>query len=150
LKNEGSLGVKNGMIGRVIEAAPNRIVAVVGEGDQRRQVTVEQRFYNNLDHGYATTIHKSQGVTVDRVKVLASLSLDRHLTYVAMTRHREYLQAYFGRRSFEMNGGLTKTLSQRNAKETTLDYERGTLYREALRFAENRGLHIMQVARTLL
>lgn len=150
LKNEGSLGVKNGMIGRVIEAAPSRIVAVVGEGDQRRQVTVEQRFYSDVDHGYATTIHKSQGATVDRVKVLASLSLDRHLTYVAMTRHREDLQVYFGRRSFEMNGGLTKILSRRNAKETTLDYERGTLYREALSFAENRGLHIMQVARTLL
>ncbi len=150
LKNEGSLGVKNGMIGHVIEAAANRIVATVGEGDQRRQVIVEQRFYSNLDHGYATTIHKAQGATVDRVKVLASLSLDRHLTYVAMTRHREDLQVYFGRRSFEMNGGLTKILSRRNVKETTLDYERGTLYREALRFAENRGLHIMQVARTLL
>ncbi|WP_085033696.1 Ti-type conjugative transfer relaxase TraA [Ensifer aridi] len=150
LKNEGSLGVKNGMIGRVIEAAPNRVTVAVGEGDQRRLVTVEQRFYNNLDHGYATTIHKSQGATVDRVKVLASLSLDRHLTYVAMTRHREDLQVYFGRRSFEMNGGLAKVLSRKNAKETTLDYERGTLYRQALVFAENRGLHIVQVARTLL
>ncbi|MDR7030886.1 Ti-type conjugative transfer relaxase TraA [Rhizobium rosettiformans] len=150
LKNEGSLGVKNGMIGRVIEAAPGRIAVTVGEGDQRRQVTVDSRSYNNVDHGYATTIHKSQGATVDRVKVLASLSLDRHLTYVAMTRHREDLQVYFGRRSFEMNGGLAKILSRRNAKETTLDYERGTLYREALAFAENRGLRILQVARTLL
>ncbi|RWL02680.1 MAG: Ti-type conjugative transfer relaxase TraA [Mesorhizobium sp.] len=150
LKNEGSLGVKNGMIGRVVEAAPNRIMVSLGEGDQRRQVSVEQRFYNNLDHGYATTIHKSQGATVDRVKVLASLSLDRHLTYVAMTRHREDLQLYYGRRSFAFNGGLTKILSRRIAKETTLDYERGTLYRQALAFAENRGLHIVQVARTML
>lgn len=149
LKNEGTLGVKNGMIGHVVEASPNRIVAHVGEGDRRRQVTVEQRFYNNLDHGYATTIHKSQGATVDKVKVLASLSLDRHLTYVAMTRHREDLQLYYGRRSFAFNGGLTKVLSRKNAKETTLDYERGQLYREALRFAETRGLHIVAVARTL-
>ncbi|MBB3571035.1 Ti-type conjugative transfer relaxase TraA [Rhizobium sp. BK491] len=150
LKNEGSLGVKNGMIGHVVEAAANCIVATVGEGDQRRQVIVEQRFYNNLDHGYATTIHKSQGATVDRVKVLASLSLDRHLTYVAMTRHREDLQLYYGTRSFSFNGGLAKVLSRKNAKETTLDYERGQLYREALRFAEARGLHIVQVARTLV
>ncbi|QCL98436.1 Ti-type conjugative transfer relaxase TraA [Agrobacterium tumefaciens] len=150
LKNETSLGVKNGMIAHVIEAAPSRIVAVVGEGDQRRQVIVEQRFYSNLDHGYATTIHKSQGATVDRVKVLASLSLDRHLTYVAMTRHREDLQLYYGRRSFAFNGGLAKVLSRKNAKETTLDYERGKLYREALRFAESRGLNIVQVARTLV
>lgn len=150
LKNEGSLGVKNGMIGHVVEAQTNHIVAVVGDGDHRRQVIVEQRFYNNLDHGYATTIHKSQGATVDRVKVLASLSLDRHLTYVAMTRHREDLQLYYGTRSFSFNGGLAKVLSRKNAKETTLDYERGQLYREALRFAENRGLHIVQVARTLV
>ncbi len=150
LKNEGSLGVKNGMIGHVVEAAANRIVATVGEGDHRRQVIVEQRFYNNLDHGYATTIHKSQGATVDRVKVLASLSLDRHLTYVAMTRHREDLQLYYGTRSFSFKGGLAKVLSQRNAKETTLDYERSQLYREALRFAEARGLHIVRVARTLV
>nr|WP_153464047.1 Ti-type conjugative transfer relaxase TraA [Agrobacterium tumefaciens] len=150
LKNESSLGVKNGMIAHVIEATPNRIVAVVGEDDQRRQVIVEQRFYSNLDHGYATTIHKSQGATVDRVKVLASLSLDRHLTYVAMTRHREDLQLYYGRRSFAFNGGLAKVLSRRNAKETTLDYERGNLYRQALQFAESRGLNIVQVARTLV
>lgn len=150
LKNEGSLGVKNGMIGHVVEAQPNRIVAKVGEGDQRRQVIVEQQFYNNLDHGYATTIHKSQGATVDRVKVLASLSLDRHLTYVAMTRHREDLQLYHGTRSFSFNGGLTKVLSRKNSKETTLDYERGQLYRDALRFAETRGLHIVEVARTIV
>ncbi|CUX71956.1 MULTISPECIES: Ti-type conjugative transfer relaxase TraA [Agrobacterium] len=150
LKNERSLGVKNGMIGHVVEAAANRIVATVGEGDRRRQVIVEQRFYNNLDHGYATTIHKSQGATVDRVKVLASLSLDRHLTYVAMTRHREDLQLYYGTRSFSFNGGLAKVLSRRQAKETTLDYEHGQFYREALRFAETRGLHVVQVARTMV
>ena len=150
LKNEGSLGVKNGMIGRIVEAASGRFVAEIGEGEHRRKVDVDQRFYRNVDHGYATTIHKSQGATVDRVKVLASLSLDRHLTYVALTRHREDVALYYGRRSFEKAGGLTKILSERRAKETTLDYARGRLYRDALRFAESRGLHIARVARTLV
>jgi Ti-type conjugative transfer relaxase TraA len=150
LKNEGSLGVKNGMLAKVLEAAPGRIVAEVGEGEHRRQVTIEQRFYNNLDHGYATTIHKAQGVTVDRVKVLASLSLDRHLTYVAMTRHREDLAVYYGSRSFAKTGGLIPNLSRRNAKETTLDYEKASFYGQALRFAEARGLHVMNVAHTIV
>jgi Ti-type conjugative transfer relaxase TraA len=149
LKNEGSIGVKNGMLGKVLEAAPDRLVAVIGEGEHRAQVTVEQRFYNNVDHGYATTVHKSQGATVDRVKVLASLSLDRHLTYVAMTRHREDLGVYYGRRSFAKAGGLVEILSRRNSKETTLDYAGGSFYRQALRFAEARGLHIVNVARTV-
>ncbi|OWO91528.1 Ti-type conjugative transfer relaxase TraA [Rhizobium esperanzae] len=150
LKNEGSLGVKNGMLAKVLEAGPGRIVAEVGEGEHRRQVTVEQRFYANLDHGYATTIHKSQGATVDRVKVLASLSLDRHLTYVAMTRHREDLGLYYGRRSFAKAGGLSPILSRRQAKETTLDYASGRFYAQALRFAEARGLHLVNVARTVV
>jgi Ti-type conjugative transfer relaxase TraA len=149
LKNEGSLGVKNGMLGKVVDAAPGRIVAVTGEGEHRAQVSVEQSFYNNVDHGYATTVHKSQGATVDRVKVLASLSLDRHLTYVAMTRHREDLGVYFGSRSFAKAGGLVEILSRRNFKETTLDYAGGSFYRQALRFAEARGLHIINVARTV-
>ncbi|WP_065376476.1 Ti-type conjugative transfer relaxase TraA [Ensifer adhaerens] len=150
LRNEASLGVKNGMLGRVVEAAPGRFAASIGEGKHRRDVIVEQRFFNNVDHGYATTIHKSQGATVDRVKVLASLSLDRHLTYVAMTRHRDELAVYYGRRSFAKSGGLVAILSRRNAKETTLDYEAAPLYRQALRFAEARGLHLMSVARTVV
>lgn len=150
LKNEFSLGVKNGMLARVVDAAPNRITAEIGEQKRRRQVVVESRFYGNLDHGYATTIHKAQGATVDRVKLLASLSLDRHLAYVAMTRHREDLAVYYGRRSFAKTGGLVPLLSRRNAKETTLDYEKGALYAQALRFAEVRGLHLVRVARTLV
>ncbi|UJW77750.1 Ti-type conjugative transfer relaxase TraA [Rhizobium sp. SL42] len=149
LKNEGAIGVKNGMLGKVVEAALGRIVAVIGEGEHLRQVIVEQRFYNNVDHGYATTVHKSQGATVDRVKVLASLSLDRHLTYVAMTRHREDLGVYYGHRSFAKAGGLVEILSRKNSKETTLDYAGGSIYSQALRFAEARGLHIVNVARTV-
>ncbi len=150
LRNEGSIGVKNGMLAKVVEVGPGRIVAEIGIGDDRRQVVVEQRFYNNVDHGYATTIHKSQGATVDRVKVLASLSLDRHLTYVAMTRHRDDLAVYYGTRSFAKAGGLVKLLSRNNAKETTLDYEKGAFYRAALRFADARGLHLVNVARTIV
>ena len=150
LKNEGSLGVKNGMIGKVVEAAPGRIVASIGQGQGVHCVTVDQRFYRNLDHGYATTIHKSQGATVDRVKVLASLSLDRHLTYVAMTRHREDMAVYYGERSFKAAGGLEKLLSRKNAKEVTLDYANGRFYVQALRFANYRGLHLVRVARTLM
>jgi Ti-type conjugative transfer relaxase TraA len=150
LRNEASLGVKNGTLARVVEASAGRIVAATGAGNEARQIVVQQRFYGDIDHGYATTIHKSQGATVDRVKVLVTLSLDRHLTYVAMTRHREDLALYYGRRSFDKAGGLVPMLSRRNVKETTLDYAGSPFYRQALRFAENRGLHLLRVARSLL
>lgn len=148
LKNEGSLGVKNGMIGRIVEAETGRIVTEIG--DDRRRVEIDQRFYRNVDHGYATTIHKSQGATIDRVKVLATLSLDRHLTYVAMTRHRHDAKLYFGRRSFEKAGGLIQNLSKRGAKDTTLDFTGSKLYEQALSYANSRGLHGARVAKALV
>ncbi|WP_029006377.1 Ti-type conjugative transfer relaxase TraA [Azorhizobium doebereinerae] len=150
LKNDAALGVKNGMIAHVVEARPGWFKAMVCEGEHRRHVDVDQRFYAHVDHGYATTIHKSQGSTVDRVKVLATLSLDRHLSYVALTRHREDVGLYYGARSFRKAGSLTKILSQHRGKETTLDYDRAGSYRAALRFADARGLHLVRVARTLV
>ncbi|RWI30717.1 MAG: hypothetical protein EOQ93_33045, partial [Mesorhizobium sp.] len=53
-----------------------------------------------IDHGYAATIHKSQGSTVDRTFVLATGMMDQHLTYVAMTRHRERADLYAAREDF--------------------------------------------------
>ncbi len=240
LKNEGSLGVKNGMLARVVEAQPGRLVAAIGGGDDRREVVVEQRFYANVDHGYATTVHKSQGATVDRVKVLASSTLDRHLSYVAMTRHRETAELYIGLEEFaQRRGGVLvahgeapyehkpgnrasyyvtlgfadgqertvwgvdlaramaaanadigdriglqhvgserirlpdgteadrnswkvvpvedlamarvhERLSRDGSKETTLDYQGSSAYRAALRFADMRGLHLMNVGHTML
>lgn len=98
LRNENSIGVMNGMIGRVVTAEKGRIVARIGDAsdgsNKGRQVEIDHRFYNNVDHGYATTVHKSQGATVDRVKVLASSMFDRHLAYVALTRHRQSVELY--------------------------------------------------------
>jgi len=48
----------------------------------------------NIHDGYATIIHKFQGVIIDQAFVLASPAIDRHLTYVAMTRHKEDVKLY--------------------------------------------------------
>ncbi|SDG82432.1 Ti-type conjugative transfer relaxase TraA [Pelagibacterium luteolum] len=101
LQNEASLGVKNGMLGRVVEAERGKITIAVGDGQGAHQVQIEQHVYDRIDHGYATTIHKSQGVTVDRVKVLVSSLFDRHLGYVALTRHRDAVQLYAGADDFK-------------------------------------------------
>ena len=54
-----------------------------------RTVVFNPRQYRHIDHGYAATVHKAQGMTVDQVQVLASKHFDAHATYVAMSRHRE-------------------------------------------------------------
>ncbi len=97
LQNDRELGVKNGMLATVDHVEPSRIIATLDRGDS---VSVPMGDYQAIDHGYATTIHKNQGATVDRSFVLASGTMDRHLTYVAMTRHRDGAQLYAGQDEF--------------------------------------------------
>ncbi|TAU37674.1 Ti-type conjugative transfer relaxase TraA [Rhizobium leguminosarum] len=136
LENDRDLAVKNGMLGEVIAVAPDAIqVRLDGKAqtqDGQRQLTVPVNRYQSFDHGYATTIHKTQGATVDRSFVLASTTMDRHLTYVAMTRHREEVQLYAGLDAFKTERALTEALSRSGVKETTLDYTHD--------FANRRGM----------
>ncbi|NEK35641.1 Ti-type conjugative transfer relaxase TraA [Rhizobium leguminosarum] len=140
LENDRDLAVKNGMLGEVIAVAPDAIqVRLDGKAqtqDGQRQVTIPVNSYQAFDHGYATTIHKTQGATVDRSFVLASTTMDRHLTYVAMTRHREEVQLYAGLDAFKTQPALTEALSRSGVKETTLDYTHD--------FANRRGMEDRQ------
>jgi Ti-type conjugative transfer relaxase TraA len=93
-QNDRGLGVKNGMLGTVDVASDGEIVVTLDGDAPRLRVTFNPEQYTSFDHGYAVTIHKSQGATVDRAWVLASRSMDAPLTYVAMTRHRDTLRLF--------------------------------------------------------
>ncbi|UXU06437.1 Ti-type conjugative transfer relaxase TraA [Agrobacterium tumefaciens] len=105
LENNRDLRVKNGMLGTVEHVEPGKIIARL-DGRGGDSVSVPTDSYQAIDHGYATTIHKNQGATVDRAFVLASSTMDRHLTYVAMTRHRDGVQLYADIKEFAKAGRL--------------------------------------------
>ncbi len=75
-----------------------------------------------FDHGWAVTIHKSQGTTVDKTFVLASSEMSRNLSYVAMTRHREKCQVFGSSLDFWRTEKLPELLSQSGEKLTAGDY----------------------------
>ncbi len=81
LRNERSMGVKNGSLG-TLERIEGSSLRVRLDGADRREVRFDLKDYAQIDHGYASTIHKSQGVTVERAHVLATPGLDRHGAYV--------------------------------------------------------------------
>ena len=152
LENNRDLGVKNGMLGTVEAIEPERLNirlddqraasarGSLDENQDRRTIELDAARYTAFDHGYATTIHKSQGATVDRSFVLASPGMDSHLAYVAMTRHREDVQLHAGRDDFKDIEALGAGLSHANTKETTLDYaERRGI--DVERQAEREALH---------
>ena len=151
------VAVKNGSLGTVlaVEAGGERLtVQLDGAGgaggagqagtDARPVATFYVRDYGHVDHGYAATVHKAQGVTVDQAHVLATPHLDRHAAYVGLTRHRDGIVLHYGRDDFADGARLARRLSREQAKDTTLDYDpKMDLMR---RYAERRGLDPLRPA----
>jgi Ti-type conjugative transfer relaxase TraA len=168
LRNERKLGaepggrdgvaVKNGTLGTVlaVEAGGERLrvrldgaggVAGTGAGQEGRNagsrvVTFSLRDYEHVDHGYAATIHKAQGVTVDRAHVLASEHMDRHAAYVALTRHRDGVELHWSAEALGDRAGLRRTLGRERLKDTSLDYglDAGPGPSYGAAYAERRGV----------
>jgi Ti-type conjugative transfer relaxase TraA len=109
LRNEKSLGVRNGSLGTV-DAVREGIVQVKLDGRDDQRVAVDTRFYNDLDYGYAATVYKAQGSTVDRTYLLATGHYDRHAAYVGLSRHREAATVFYAAEDF---GGGVDTKEQR-------------------------------------
>jgi Ti-type conjugative transfer relaxase TraA len=116
----------------------------------------------HVDHGYAMTIHKAQGMTTQRIFVLASPDLARELGYVAASRHTDEARFYINRPDPEdiqprgepaledrdLYDALKRGLGTERAKqlaldETEIDAKLGTLSTAEL-------LEIQDQGRTLL
>jgi hypothetical protein len=144
---QGGVAVKNGTLGTVlaVEAEGERLTVRLdgpgqAEGKIAPVVTFSLRDYAHLDHGYAATIHKAQGVTVDRTHVLASQHMDRHAAYVALTRHREGVSLHYGQDEFSDTRELARVLGRERRKDTTLDYRAEPEPDHVAAYAERRGV----------
>lgn len=135
--------VKNGMQGRIESIKPCRIKergtnnlcdtykisvrveeeAKDGEGGGRPSiVNFYLREYAHFQHGYAVTIHKTQGATGDGSLVKFSRYMDAYLLYVAMTRHRDNIHAYYSKQDFADFPALLKNLGKLPVKDLAADY----------------------------
>lgn len=90
LKNSRALDVKNGTAGTVEK------IGLDGRGewafrvktDDGKTVVFSPADYGQIDHGYATTIHKSQGATVERsFNLVGGTGLEE--LYVQLTRQKD-------------------------------------------------------------
>jgi len=134
LQNERGLGVKNGTLVTIEQVSAQSMTVQTDDG---RSVRFDLKDYNRIDHGYAATIHKAQGMSVDRVHVLATPGMDAHSSYVALSRHRDGMELHYGRDDFANPDRLTRTLSRDRAKDMASDYEQRD---PAQGYAERRGI----------
>lgn len=120
LRNDAQFGVKNGSTG-TLEGLRGSRLTVRLDGGERIQVDAAQ--YGHIDHGYAVTVHKAQGVTVDKAYLLATDTLDAQLTYVGLTRHREAVQLAYSREHFPRGyENLVDRLSRVGVKSFSADF----------------------------
>ena len=119
LRNEKSLNISNGTLGTIKSMEDKQLTV---ELDNKKILTFSTDFYNDINYGYASTIHKNQGTTVDKSYVLASKYFDQHSTYVALSRHRDTTQLYWSHDEFYNKEQLYDICSRERAKDTTIDY----------------------------
>ena len=91
LRNDRRLGVRNGTIATVAAVHPDFGEITLDSGTRLPHHYLAD---GHLDHGYATTVHKAQGATVDRAFLLGSEGLYREAGYVGLSRARESTQLY--------------------------------------------------------
>lgn len=94
-RNDYRLGLLNGTRGTVTEIDPRRgaLTVVTQEG---RTVEVRHRYLaaGHLTHGYATTVHKAQGATVDVSLLLVDDRSYREAAYTGLSRGRTANRVY--------------------------------------------------------
>lgn len=94
LKNGHRLGLKNGQLGKIVSISNNIMHIISG----KKNYSIDTNNYKHIDHGYALTSYKSQGMTVDK----AIINIDskqpklnsRNAFYVNISRARNGVSVY--------------------------------------------------------
>ena len=120
LRNDKNLGVVNGSVGMVVEGGNNSLKVETRTGIKE----VDLKNYNHIDHSYGSTLHKSQGMTSERVMIHLDTgqgpSNSANAFYVGISRASHEATVYT-----DSKEKLPDSVSQWQGKESTQDYEKG-------------------------
>ncbi len=117
--NNKTIGIRNGDTATVLTISSKEMKVKLDSGE----ILAIPKDYKALDYAYALTVHKSQGFTAKKVRVLIdSKYWDKSLSFVAMTRHKESLNLYADKENHPTEQSLKKTLSRRTIKDNVIDW----------------------------
>lgn len=95
LRRAKKLGLENGTVGTVVATNAASLSVCVRPDGSRHDVVVPLKSYPHLTLGYAATVHKAQGATLQNAYVLLGGPLQgRELTYTQLSRAKFRTQLY--------------------------------------------------------
>jgi ATP-dependent exoDNAse (exonuclease V) alpha subunit len=120
-RNAKVLGMMNGDLATVTALTERRgEVEITAQLDEGRTRTWRVSEHPHIDHGYALTAHKAQGVSVERAYVMVHENMSaREWSYVAGSRAREAVHLYAEHNTAK---DLERIMGRSHKKDTTLDH----------------------------
>ncbi len=136
-RNDRTLGLANGALGTVLSVDSERLRVRLDDG--KREVEVHHKRWGHFDWGYAMTVHRAQGATVNETFVLAGRGFDAHSLYVAMSRHRNEVRIRWSEEVFKDLGGLRYFAGRTQSQKLALDYDYGRVAQDTQTLATRLG-----------
>ena len=120
-RNAKLLGMMNGDLATVTTLTERHgEIEITAQLDEGRARTWRVNDHPYVEHGYALTVHKAQGASVERSYVLAHESMSaREWSYVAGSRAREAVHLYAERDTAD---DLERIMERSHKKDTALDH----------------------------
>lgn len=103
-KNDRDIGVTNGQFGtveRIVDRGQKCGAQVKVNLDNGKSASFNTGLYSHVEYGYASTVYKAQGSTIDRVFVAHTPGMGRESAYVALSRHKVGLDIFVSKDAFE-------------------------------------------------
>lgn len=142
-ENNRELRVTNGTTATVESITGNQLSVRLDDGTHQ---DIDLAEYNRLDIAYAMTVHKSQGMTVDKAVYVTSERTDSRAAYVSYTRARdggEFVTTHDHQELAERTSKLNEKMSVVGAFE---DKETGTnKLLDAIRSQAAQSEHVAQL-----
>jgi Ti-type conjugative transfer relaxase TraA len=86
-KNNEQLNIKNGDLVTVLKVEKDQLTVKIDRTGESKTINTNE--YKYIEHGYAVTTHKAQGMTVDNAVVMAGKDTSQELAYVQSSRAKD-------------------------------------------------------------
>ena len=119
-----TLNIYNGNAGVIRRIEGSRIVVCL-DGKDGPLLAFDAAVFKDFRHGYAGTIYKGQGRTIDQTYLYHSAHWRRAASYVALSRHREKAELFVARQTAGDLNDLARQMARRDERRAASQFFHG-------------------------